>query len=224
LILRRARGSFNVAADVLDADALADLVGARAVDVNPRMVRSVIATLNALRLIPLNPGWYDVATNTPLMDTSKARDELDWSPARSSTESAWELIGGLADGAIGTSAATGWGAASRAPLRGVVDRVHDASLALWSGLAAARALGIGRAGVPDAVVVATNLTSGIPMALERVRARRRDPVALLAPVAVATALLATLRGGWSPVAATAALHLLNAVERRRTATNVVVGE
>jgi nucleoside-diphosphate-sugar epimerase len=216
LIERRSQGSFNVAADVLDPSALADLVGARAVAVNPRVVRSIITILNALRVVPLTPGWYDVATNSPLMDTTKARDELEWSAARSSTESAWELINGLADGAVGSSAATGLKTLAPKTMRSVMDRTHDVSLLLWTALAFVRALGIGRTGVPDAVAMGTNLASGTPMALERMRARRRDAVALLAPVAVAAALAASLRGGWTPVAATAALHLLNAAERRRT--------
>jgi hypothetical protein len=200
----------------LDPSALADLVGARAVAVNPRVVRSIITILNALRVVPLTPGWYDVATNSPLMDTTKARHELEWSAARSSTESAWELINGLADGAVGTSAATGLKTLAPRTMRSVMDRTHDVSLLLWTALAFARALGIGRTGVPDAVAMGINLASGTPMALERLRARRRDAVALLAPVAVAAALAASLRGGWTPVAATAALHLLNAAERRRT--------
>ncbi len=224
LIERRATGSFNVAADVLDAAALADLVGARPVAVEPRLVRSVITTLNALRLIPLSPGWYDVATNTPLMDTSKARDQLDWAPTRSSTESAWELIGGMADAAVGTSAATGWTMTPRRSVRRIVDRTHDGSLLAWTALSAARALGMGRSRVPVAAAMAVNLVSGTPAALERLLARRRDPVALLAPVAVGAALLASLRGGWSPVAATVVLQLLNVAERRRSATNTVVGE
>jgi UDP-glucose 4-epimerase len=212
---RRAHGSFNIAADILDTATVAALVGARPVDVSPRVVRAVIVALNRARLVALTPGWFDVATNTPLMVTSKARDELGWVPAHSSSESAMELIDGLADGVVGTSAATGSESRPPTAIRATLRRVHDGSLLLWSALAVARALGVGRAGVPDAAVVATNLASGTPMALDRVFERRRDPVAVLAPLAVVAASVTTLRGGWAPVAATALLHVLNASERMR---------
>lgn len=220
LIERRSHGSFNVAADVLDADGIAGLVGGRAVAVDPRWVRTAVAALHALRMVPLTPGWYDVATNTPLMDTSKARDELDWAPTRSSTESAWELLDGLAEGAVGSSPATGWTPTNGKTLptkgfRRIVDRTHDVSLGLWTALALARALGVGRTGAPTTAAVVTNLTSGTPMAAQRMLARRRDPVALLAPVAVAVAVAATRRGGWAPVVATGVLNVLNVCERRR---------
>ncbi|MCT7661116.1 NAD-dependent epimerase/dehydratase family protein [Mycobacterium deserti] len=218
LMRQRARGSFNVAADVLNADALARLVGARAVAISPRVVRAVISALSAARLIALTPGWYDVATNTPLMDTSKARREVGWAPKHSSTVSARELIEGMADETVGASAAMGYTSRRDKVLRTTVDRVHDVSLVSWSLLTVGRAAGIRRAGLVDGVVVAANLVSGTPMALDRMLESRRDPVALLAPVTVVAALAATVRGGWTPVVATAALHLLNAMERKRRKT------
>ncbi|TFV56125.1 NAD-dependent epimerase/dehydratase family protein [Mycobacterium sp. PS03-16] len=215
LITRRVAGSFNIAADVLDAQALAALVGGRPVGVSRRAFRSAVSALYRMRLLALTPGWYDVATATPVMDTTKARRDLGWIPARSSTESARELIEGLAEGTVGLSAATGYGSAPSRDVRGVAQRVHDVSLLLWSAAALARAVGVGRAGAVDAAVIATNLAAGTPMALDRVRQKRRDPVALVAPVAVLASLGASLRGGWAPVAATAVLRLLNTVEHNR---------
>jgi hypothetical protein len=170
--------------------------------------------LSAARLLALTPDWYDVAFNSPLMDTSKARRELGWAPKKSSTESARELIDGLADGAVGTSAAMG---AEMRPskVRRRVGQIHDAALASWTALAFMRAVGIRRGGPADVVVAAANIAAGTPDALDRVLERRRDPVALLAPLAVGAAVVTSLRGGWAPVGATAALHLLNAFERRR---------
>lgn len=215
LMQRRARGSYNVAADALDGEALAALVKARPVEVNRPLMRTAVSALSSLRLVALVPGWYDVATNSPLMDTSKARRDLGWSPTRSSAEGALELLDGLAEGAAGTSAAMGFEDGDRMDGRIALRRVHDATLVLWSALAVKRAAGKGRAGVPDAAVIAANLVSGTPMALDRLRERRRDPVALLAPAAVGAAVLATLRGGWTPVAATTALGVLAVAERRR---------
>ncbi|GLP82741.1 NAD-dependent epimerase/dehydratase family protein [Mycobacterium antarcticum] len=218
LIRRRVRGSYNVAADALDAEALAALVKARPVDVDAPFMRTVITTLSRLRLIALTPGWYDVAMNSPVMDTSKARRDLDWSPSRSSAEGALELLDGLAEGATGTSAAMGFEDGDGMDGQVLMRRVHDASLLLWCALAVARASGKGRAGIPDAAVIGTNLVAGTPMALDRLRERRRDPVALLAPAAVGAAVLSTLRGGWAPVAATTVLGMLAMAERRRATT------
>ncbi len=218
LMQRRVRGSYNVAADALDGEALAALVKARPVDVNRRLMRTAVSALSRVRLVALTPGWYDVATNSPLMDTSKAHRDLDWSPSRSSAEGALELLDGLAEGVTGTSAAMGFEDRERMDGQVMMRRVHDAWLVLWCGLAVARATGgKGRAGVPDAVVIATNLVSGTPMALDRLHERRRDPVALLAPAAVGAAVLSTLRGGWAPVAATTTLGALALAERRRAA-------
>ncbi|GAA2541744.1 hypothetical protein GCM10010210_10270 [Pseudonocardia hydrocarbonoxydans] len=104
---RRAVGSFNLAADALDVDELAALLGARAVPVPPGSVRAAVVALHAAHAVPVSPGWYDVAMNTPVMDTSRARDELGWVPRWSSTRGALELLDGLAGGAVGPTAAMG---------------------------------------------------------------------------------------------------------------------
>lgn len=218
LLQRRAEGSFNLAADILNSRALAGLVGARPVAVNSRLLRTIVAALHTARVVAVTPGWYDVAMNSPLMDTSRARTELGWSPTRSSADSAVELLDGLARGCVGRSAAMGATTDDRTGLRRAADRVHDASLLLWSAAALLRAVGVGKTGVPDAVVVVTNLAAGTPAALDRLRARRRDPVALLAPVAVLGAVVATLRGGWAPVASLAVLNFMAASERVQAQT------
>ncbi len=214
LMLSRAQGAFNVAADVLDSSAIAALLKARPLLVKPDAMRRAVLLLSRLSLVAVTPGWYDVATKSPFMDTTKAHRELGWTPKWSSTASALELIDGLADGVVGSTAATGlkersWMETNR------TQQVHDSTLALWGALSVARAAGLGRAGAPDAAVIAANLIAGIPMALDRVRARRRDAVALLAPVAVGAALLAYTRGGWTPVAGVATLGALAAADRRR---------
>ena len=98
-----------------------------------------------------------------------------------------------------------------------VDAVHDVSLAAWALLAVARAARWRAAGPVDAAVVGVNLVAGSPAALARVRARRRDPVALLAPVAVGCAVVTTGRSRprWAPVAAVSVLVGLAVAERAR---------
>lgn len=216
LMLNHASGSFNVAADVLDHQGIAALIKARAVPIDPRLMRRAVLLLSRLGIVAVTPGWYDVATNSPLMDTCRIERELGWAPKWSSAAAAQELINGLAEGAVGSTAATGYKERGRMTKSWSARRIHDASLMFWGVLAVARAAGFGRAGAPDAVVVAANLVSGTPMAVDRVRARRRDAVALLAPVAVGAALLAQMRGGWTPVAAVATLGALAAADRHRT--------
>ncbi|GAB7070975.1 NAD-dependent epimerase/dehydratase family protein [Mycolicibacterium hodleri] len=216
LMQRRAHGSFNVAADALDQAHIAALVGARPVEVQPALMRRAVTALHRLRLVAVTPGWYDVATRSPLMDTSKIRDELDWRPAHSSTDAARELIDGLAHGAVGPSAAMGSREGGRMTGPTTIDRVHDTTLLLWCVMAVTRASKPGRPGLLHGAVIAANLISGTPAALTRVRERRRDLVALLAPAAVGAAVLASARGGRAAVAATAVLGGLGLTEWCRT--------
>ncbi|KGI66459.1 NAD-dependent epimerase/dehydratase family protein [Mycolicibacterium rufum] len=215
LIRRRARGSFNIAADPLHVAALAGLVGARPVRVDPGWMRSAVVALHRLRVVAVTPGWYDVATRSPVMDTAKARDDLGWQPVRTSTDAARELIEGLANGATGTSPALGATDGAPTDTTTPVERVHDATLLAWCAMAAARARRRRRPGLLYGSVVAANLLAGTPAALDRVRERRRDPVAVLAPLAVGAAVLTSARGGWPSAATAAALGVLGIAERRR---------
>lgn len=107
MLARRAGGVFNLAADPLDAAGLAAVVGARPWEVSRAGMRSALWALWTLRALAVSPGWFDVATNTPLLDTSRARCELGWTPRYSTADGARELLDGLADGAVGGSPALG---------------------------------------------------------------------------------------------------------------------
>lgn len=90
------RGAFNVAAEpVLDPDELARTLGARRLKVSARLARLFVDVTWRLRLHPTPPGWLDLALGTPLLDTTRARAELGWTPARSATESLLELMHGV---------------------------------------------------------------------------------------------------------------------------------
>ncbi|HEX8065235.1 MAG TPA: NAD-dependent epimerase/dehydratase family protein [Thermoleophilaceae bacterium] len=94
-----ARGAFNVAADpVLDPAELADLLGARRVRLSPRVLRIGADLTWRMRLQPTPPGWVDMALNVPLLDSSRARQELGWTPRRSSREALLDLLDGLREG------------------------------------------------------------------------------------------------------------------------------
>lgn len=95
-----AHGAFNVAADpVLDPRVLAETLGARPVPLRAGLLRMAADVSWRLRLQPSPPGWVDLAFAVPLMDTSRARAELGWTPRRTSVEALLELLGGLRDGA-----------------------------------------------------------------------------------------------------------------------------
>ncbi|HEX5909935.1 MAG TPA: NAD-dependent epimerase/dehydratase family protein [Thermoleophilaceae bacterium] len=95
-----AHGAFNVAADpVLDPARLAALVGARPVKVPAKVLRAAAAATWKARLQPSSPGWLDMALMVPLMDTTRARQELGWTPRRTSEEALSELLDGMGHGA-----------------------------------------------------------------------------------------------------------------------------
>lgn len=99
---RDVRGAFNIAADpVLDADALGRALGARPVPVDARFLRAAADLTWRARLQPADAGWIDMARGVPVMDTTRARVELNWTPTKSSSDALLELLKGLNDGAGG---------------------------------------------------------------------------------------------------------------------------
>ncbi len=99
-----ARGAYNIAADpVLDLGSIARLLRARAVPVPFRVARAAAELTWRARVQPTPPGWLDLAAQAPLLDCGRALRELGWTPARSSTETLAELLGGLREDAGDTT-------------------------------------------------------------------------------------------------------------------------
>jgi nucleoside-diphosphate-sugar epimerase len=91
-----ARGAFNIAADPpLDAKLIARLAGGRAVRVPQSAARAAVSLSWRLRLQPSQPGWLDLGVGVPLLDTTRAHEELGWRPRRSATDALVELLDGL---------------------------------------------------------------------------------------------------------------------------------
>jgi UDP-glucose 4-epimerase len=103
---RDVRGAFNIAADpVLDPDELGRLLGAKPIPVPPRVLRTAADLAWRAHLIPASAGWVDMAFGVPVMDTTRARTELGWTPAKTSGEALLELLDGLNSGAGASAAA-----------------------------------------------------------------------------------------------------------------------
>ncbi len=95
-----ARGAFNIAAEpVLDGREIARILNARPVPMSAQLARAGAGLSWALRLQPVPPGWLDLSRNVPIMDTTKARTQLGWTPRRSADEALLDLLEGLRTGA-----------------------------------------------------------------------------------------------------------------------------
>lgn len=95
-VVRDVRGAFNLAADpVLDPERLSEALGARPFDLPPRVARALVDWSWKLRLQPSPPGWLDMALRVPLMDSTRARQELEWQPRVDAVEALLELLEGV---------------------------------------------------------------------------------------------------------------------------------
>jgi nucleoside-diphosphate-sugar epimerase len=101
-VLRPVSGAFNVATGpVVDTRFVAGLLGARPVPVPPRLVRAALDGAWRLHLVPASPGLFDAVLRLPVMDTARARAELDWVPRHDAAAALRELFSGLRSGAGG---------------------------------------------------------------------------------------------------------------------------
>jgi nucleoside-diphosphate-sugar epimerase len=98
-VVGEASGPFNVAADpVIGVPELAELLGARPVRVPAVVARAALATGWHLRLVPAAPGLFDAVLRLPIMDVTRAREDLGWTPTGTATEALEEFFTGLREG------------------------------------------------------------------------------------------------------------------------------
>ena len=99
-VVRDVRGPFNIAAPpLLDLTSIARMLDARTFPLPARAARALAALAFAGRVSPLPQDWLDLGLAAPLLDTTRAREELGWSPQRSGEEAIADFLGGLRDGA-----------------------------------------------------------------------------------------------------------------------------
>ncbi len=97
-VLSDVRGAFNLAADpVIDVDVLATTLRARKVRMKASTLRALVDVTYRLRLQPSDAGFFDLLVQGPLVDASRAKRELRWTPRRSSTEALLEVFTWIAE-------------------------------------------------------------------------------------------------------------------------------
>ena len=95
-----ASGPFNIAADpVVDAALLADCLRAKVIRLPAGPVRAGLAAAWRLHLVPASPGLFDAVLRLPIMDGTRARTELGWTPRHTARQAIEEFLRGLRHGA-----------------------------------------------------------------------------------------------------------------------------
>ncbi len=97
-------GAFNIATEpVLDPTTLSDILGARQIPVPAPVARAFVDVTWRLHLQPTDPGWVDIGRETPLLDTTRARTELSWTPQYDAAQALLETIDAMSAGRGGGS-------------------------------------------------------------------------------------------------------------------------
>jgi nucleoside-diphosphate-sugar epimerase len=92
-----ATGAFNLGTD--------DIIGGKHVPMLRPVLRAVADVSWRLHLQPVDPGWVDLIFRSPLVDSSRARDELGWVPVHTGHEALAEGLRAMADPPDGATAA-----------------------------------------------------------------------------------------------------------------------
>jgi nucleoside-diphosphate-sugar epimerase len=95
-VVRDVHGPFNIAADPeIGIEELREFFSARSFPLPAKALRAAADFSWKLRLQPSPPGWVDLALGVPMMDTTRAREELGWEPTMTSLEALDDLLRGL---------------------------------------------------------------------------------------------------------------------------------
>ena len=98
-LARRVGGAFNLAAEpAVTAGDIAAALHAHLVPVPAPLVRMAMSVAWHARLQQVDTGWLDMAYALPLLDTSRARSELGWSPTVDGVSVLREVLAGMRHG------------------------------------------------------------------------------------------------------------------------------
>lgn len=98
--LRPVSGPFNLAAEpVVDRQLLSEIMQARSVPVPTWPLRMALSAAWHLHLTPASPQLFDAVRRLPILDTTRARAELGWSPRFTAREALAEFLRGVHEGA-----------------------------------------------------------------------------------------------------------------------------
>lgn len=99
IVTPEARGAYNVAAEpVLTAAAFARALRAVEIPVPAALARAAVTASWLARLQPITSGWLDMGLRAPIMNTSRIREELGWTPEHDALATLEELLDGLRSG------------------------------------------------------------------------------------------------------------------------------
>jgi UDP-glucose 4-epimerase len=97
---RRATGPFNLAADPpIGRNDIAAALHARPLHLPSRLLGRLVDLSWRARLQHIDRGWLDLAFAVPLLDCSRAGDELGWTPATTAIDALKDLLDGVAHAA-----------------------------------------------------------------------------------------------------------------------------
>jgi UDP-glucose 4-epimerase len=96
---RRLPGPFNLAAEpLMDGDAIARALGTVRIPVPASVLRAGLQAAFAAHLVPTEPGWLDIGTGVPALDTGRARTLLGWEPVHRGDEALAQFVAALGTG------------------------------------------------------------------------------------------------------------------------------
>lgn len=95
-------GAFNLAADPpVTPELMGEVLGARVVHVPSPVLRTAVSLAWHARLQQVDTGWLDMGFSLPLLDSGRARRELDWSPTVDAVSVFREVVEGMRERASG---------------------------------------------------------------------------------------------------------------------------
>lgn len=99
VLQQRAGGAFNVAAEpVIDRDRFRSVFGGVGPALSPSVLRTVANATYRARLQPTEPGWVDLAVESPLLNASKLRG-IGWTPRHAADDVLGRFVDAMGRGA-----------------------------------------------------------------------------------------------------------------------------